>query len=472
MPIFDFGAALGGLAQGFRQGQQMRQAGQELDLKRKMIDTQLKQMQFEQVEKERQAKQLQSDTDAYLTAITKPTPAQPAIETEPGDVDIGALQQFPGQPGAPKPTREPSPAELYTQAAMRQGKFFAPSATSSQRPLNVGIGGAVWDPVSSKEVYRNPVTSRPGVEMSNRIGQQVEAEALAEGKSPTEARALASKAVQIYRMGVNEATSAGQIRGRVGEELGTYGGPVGLPPPGGQLPAPTMPIASSAPVPGAASSPPSQSIESPFQRSKRLQAGATKTGTEQAEMDLPLREKAAKYIHPSTLQPASPDMSEKDAMAKGYRVFQGGNPGQFVAMSRAAFNMMDRLEQLSSELLLSETASPSERGKNWAKLQQEYYKGNNAKVREFYGIMKSQLASLAKAAGDAANVAVPEQQFQEAFLPNGWMSFETAKGILDSRRALLRGTLEGALGTKAIPEARFPGAKSSMPPPPAGWRPR
>ena len=180
---FDFGSFAGGMGRGIQSGSELGLRLNESKLKSKMLEHQMKVQEFEQAEKERQAKQLQADTDAYLTAITKPTPAQPAIETEPGDVDIGALQQFPGQPGAPKPTKEPSPAELYTGAAMRQGKFFSPTAENKQQFQHVSPGSMVRNPetgaweqvgVPKPESPQRPITVAPGgVVLDPKTGQPI-----------------------------------------------------------------------------------------------------------------------------------------------------------------------------------------------------------------------------------------------------------------------------------------------------------
>jgi hypothetical protein len=141
----------------------------ESRLKTKMLEHQIKVQEYEQAEKERGQKQLQADTDAFVASITKPTPAQPAMETEPGDVDIGALQQFPGQPGAPKPTREMSPQEIYTAAAMRRDKFFAPTAADrGANRLYITSPGSTALDATGKEIYRNP-TERTGVGVESQM---------------------------------------------------------------------------------------------------------------------------------------------------------------------------------------------------------------------------------------------------------------------------------------------------------------
>lgn len=123
MPIFDFGAALGGLAQGLRQGQQMRQAGQELELRRKMLDIQMKQMEFDQKRKQEEAEvkrqeRLMNETVAGAMESSL-TGGQPAVQ---GYEDVQAQMSrapVPAQPG-------PTPLDWKGQAmvgAARTGKI-------------------------------------------------------------------------------------------------------------------------------------------------------------------------------------------------------------------------------------------------------------------------------------------------------------------------------------------------------------
>lgn len=474
MPTFDFGALLGGLNQGLQQGQRIRQAGQELELRRKMLDTQMKQMEFDQKRKQEEAdtkrqERLMNETvaGAVEAGLTGGKPAVPGYEDEQAQMSRAPV---PAQPG-------PTPLDWKGQAmvgAARAGKLPYAEITKSvlgSTSQESRAFASAQDALAFKDTpdfntafpygARLTQTSRgwqfTGIHPYNAANATYQAKKAA-GASEAEAQ----QAMNEVLYGGAGARAQGTVLGGAAATMGVPTPPM----PGAGAPAPApQPQQGAAPMGvGPGTTPPiAQPGTSLPLQADTAKAKAKKTGTELAEMGLPLRERAAKYIHPQTLQPASPDISEQDAIAQGYRVFQGGNPGQFVAMSRSAFNMMDRLEQLAKKLLLPETASATERGKNWSKLQQRYYAGNDPDVREFYGIMESQLATLAKAAGDAANVAVPEQQFQRKFLPDGWMSFETAKGILDSRRALLRGTLEGALGTKPVPEANFPANRPSKP---------
>jgi len=275
--------------------------------------------------------------------------------------------------------------------------------------------------------------------------------------------ALANRERVLY--GGSSATTAGNVLGRAAAETGQ---PT---PPFPQQGQPAAPVAPTGVAPGVAAPAPVAAaptgVPLPQQAAAAI-AGAKKSGTETAEMNLPLREKAVNYIEPRGLTAASPDMTEAEAIKRGYRPFNGKNAGQFVTFSRSAFGLLDQLEELSNKLLLPEGASLVDRVANYAKIQKHYYADDNSDVRKFYGIMASQLVTLVKAAGDAANVAVPEQEFQSKFLPDGFMDRKVAKDIIDSRRQLLRGTLDAALGTKAIPEA---GRSGGLPPPPANWSP-
>jgi len=288
-------------------------------------------------------------------------------------------------------------------------------------------------------------------------------EAIARGAS--QAEALAARNQSLF--GASSTTGFATETGRAAAQMG-----VPIPPfqPPGQ-PQAAAPVGATGAAPGIAQPAPVAAAPTGVplpQQAAAAMAGAKKAGTETAEMNLPLREKAVNYIEPRGLTAASPDMTEAEAIKRGYRPFNGKNAGQFVTFSRSAFGLLDQLEELSNKLLLPEGASLVDRGANYAKIQKHYYADDNSDVRKFYGIMASQLVTLVKAAGDAANVAVPEQEFQSKFLPDGFMDRKVAKDIIDSRRQLLRGTLDAALGTKAIPES---GRSGGIPPPPPGWSP-
>jgi hypothetical protein len=273
--------------------------------------------------------------------------------------------------------------------------------------------------------------------------------------------ALANRERVLY--GGSSATTAGNVLGRAAAETGQ---PT---PPFPQQGQPAAPVAPTGVAPGVAAPAPVAAAPTGVplpQQAAAAMAGAKTTGKETAEMNLPLRDKAPNYIEPVGLTPAPPDMTEAEAIKRGYRTFSGKSPGQFVTMARSAFGILDRLEELSNKLLLPEKSGAAARAKNWAEIKSSKYIGDNPDVKEFYGLLGSQLATFAKAAGDAANIAVPEQEFQKEFLPDGFMSREVAKQIIQSRRNLLRGTLDAALGNKAIPQAGQSGS-SGLPP---GWK--
>ena len=183
---------------------------------------------------------------------------------------------------------------------------------------------------------------------------------------------------------------------------------------------------------------------------------ASKPGvTEQAKAGRVLRERALNYINPEDLTTAPPEMTEGEAMAKGYRPFNGKSGGQFITMSRYAFSLLDRFRELSVKLLPKSTGDKTKDAINVRANQVRLAALNQARdpdVREFFALRESNLAQLAKAAGDAANIAVPEQEFQKKALPSGSDTQESALRLLDSKYTILRGTVASALGVRPIPK--------------------
>lgn len=189
---------------------------------------------------------------------------------------------------------------------------------------------------------------------------------------------------------------------------------------------------------------------------KSQTAESTKSGGLAGERNAPLGERATNYINPTDLTTASPGMTETDAIGKGYRAFKGANGSQFITMARSAQNILDRLEVLSKELLPASTGNTVQDAVNVRKNQVRLFglsQARDPKVREFNALLASNLAQFAKAAGDAANIAVPEQEFQREALPKTSDTRESALQLLRSKRAILRGVIAGALGIKPLPEA-------------------
>lgn len=192
-----------------------------------------------------------------------------------------------------------------------------------------------------------------------------------------------------------------------------------------------------------------------FQETTEKTAESRVTGQLAGQRNAPLGQNAANYIKPDDLTTAPPTMTETEAQAKGYRAFKGASGGQFLTMARSAQNILDRLDILVDRLLPSSTGDKVKDAilvrTNQVKLA-ALRQARDPDVREFDALLKSNLAQFAKAAGDAANIAVPEQEFQREALPSSSDTKESGKRLLASKKAILRGVISGALGIKPLPQ--------------------
>lgn len=168
----------------------------------------------------------------------------------------------------------------------------------------------------------------------------------------------------------------------------------------------------------------------------------------EAEQNAPLDTRATRWIHPETLQSASPDMTPIEAKEAGYAVITP-SLSQAIPSARTALKTMDRFEELSKKLLVStkdigETEAITRIKVNHAKLKALEHAGNKD-VGEFIGLQAS-LPTQVKAFGDTGNIAVKETEFAGKSLPNfSTDSRESALQKIDSRRKLLREVLKSSL---------------------------
>lgn len=124
MPL-NFGAFAGGLAQGLQQGQQLAVQRQEAQLRSKMLDAQMKHLDFQNqqlvntVQQHQQAQQMASEAaNAYGASVTGGQPAQPGFEDEAAQMSRAPV---PAQMG-PTPM---TPQQQFIKSGLQQGKFTA-----------------------------------------------------------------------------------------------------------------------------------------------------------------------------------------------------------------------------------------------------------------------------------------------------------------------------------------------------------
>ena len=178
-------------------------------------------------------------------------------------------------------------------------------------------------------------------------------------------------------------------------------------------------------------------------------AGGAKVGGETAEMGLPLREKAIKYIHPEKLTTPPSDISEQAALQQGYRAFLGSNAPQFVTSARAAFEILNRWEALLPKIYDPKSEGFTGRIKNAGGIYQAFLNADPDAV-EFFALQKSTLPLFARSMGDVANIAIAEQQFQEIAMPKPTDTLRSASRKISSRKNILKDVLKSSLGIKPI----------------------
>jgi len=109
---FNFGSFAGGLSQGLVEGQKLKLQADEAKLKAKMLDHQLKAMEFDQGEKQRKSQeeqQQQIELGRYVDMLSNGKPGQPPAPLEPGSE--GPVPE----PGFQVPNRPANSQELLGQ---------------------------------------------------------------------------------------------------------------------------------------------------------------------------------------------------------------------------------------------------------------------------------------------------------------------------------------------------------------------
>ncbi len=213
-----------------------------------------------------------------------------------------------------------------------------------------------------------------------------------------------------------------------------------------------------------------------FEGMRRTQEEARKTQgkivtTRKAKLDLPLGEDAVNFINPETLVAAEGKMSQRQALAAGFKTFRGNSSGQFLIFSVKALAVLDKMQDALPHLF-PETPEGGkfQRGKNALSIFNKFLDGDIHAV-SFFAALDANLAGFAKAAGDAANISIAEQGFQKKALPNSFDLRRTAQKKIDDKKELLRAVINMALGVAPMPE-KFKGVLNSVnvpvPLPPGG----
>ena len=162
---FNFGAFAGGLSQGINEGTRLKLMADESKLKSKMLEHQLKIMEFDQAEKQRQAQESQQQAIevgklAEMVGQGVRQQVTPGFESEAQQMSVAPTTAF----------REANPNEIRAQAfRATPGKQvhqlterLFPSPTAAQGPRAVSPGGALVDP-TGKVLFQNPAAAREGV---------------------------------------------------------------------------------------------------------------------------------------------------------------------------------------------------------------------------------------------------------------------------------------------------------------------
>lgn len=194
-----------------------------------------------------------------------------------------------------------------------------------------------------------------------------------------------------------------------------------------------------------------------FESMRRTQEETRKTqgkivATREAKLNLPLGEDAVNFINPETLVAAEGKMSQRQALAAGFKTFRGNSSGQFLIFSVKALAVLDKMQDALPHLF-PETPKGGkfQRGKNALSIFDKFLDGDVHAV-SFFAALDANLAGFAKAAGDAANISIAEQGFQKKALPNSFDLRRTAQKKIDDKRELLRAVINMALGVAPMPQ--------------------
>ena len=186
-------------------------------------------------------------------------------------------------------------------------------------------------------------------------------------------------------------------------------------------------------------------------------AGEVKTGGALATEQLPLNEESKNWINPKSGTFADATMSRQDAKAQGYK-FVSDKALQATSTARSALTQLDQYEELSKSLLTSIKAPTSTFGLmgNIAQIQKQRIglwakqMGGDPMARRLQGMFGT-IATIARATGDTANIAVQERDMLKQSVPNEADSLESALAKVKQLRTILREVQKG-WGTTAAYE--------------------
>jgi len=183
---------------------------------------------------------------------------------------------------------------------------------------------------------------------------------------------------------------------------------------------------------------------------KRQVAVARQTGADAAELALakeeaePLNEKAPLWIHPDKGTWAPPTLTRAEAKKQGFvPVTEGGLTA--AATAKAALGQIAEYRSLVTALYPKSTGSALKDAANvqanrgWIAAQSL---AANPDVRRLLGLQGA-IATLARATGDTANVAVAERQMLKAFALTTAETQESATAVLDQAERILKNVVAG-----------------------------
>ncbi len=182
-------------------------------------------------------------------------------------------------------------------------------------------------------------------------------------------------------------------------------------------------------------------------------AAGAKIGANRAVQDLPLDAKAPNWINPKTLVPATGEMTPNSAKAAGFVPVSQSGLGA-VGTARAAMTQLKEYRELSEKLLVSGKGDIGDLFK---------VQGNRVRLSVLRGMgdpdakrldgLFGAIATLARATGDTANIAVQEREFLKNFVVTESDTIESAKAKLDQAERILTGVISGRVPGYTSPDA-------------------
>ncbi len=192
----------------------------------------------------------------------------------------------------------------------------------------------------------------------------------------------------------------------------------------------------------------------------RAHIGAADAARRENEQNAPLDLKANRWVHPVTLETASPDMTPAEARAHGFGVIPS-TLSQAVPSARTSLKILDKYEELSRKLLVDTTGMNTAQSiaaiqANKVKLKAKELAGDKD-VKEFLSLQAA-LPTQVKAFGDTGNIAVRETEFQGKAMATFDDSKESGLNKVRTRRDLLKQVVRSNISSTANTSAAAPTA--------------